>query len=187
MPSPPQIMRQIPVVALLCVLVFSLYGVSPGEAISVRCRLPHSSTLSSAPHCQVEQGRKLGWLPKRATEFDWLDMTLTSHLCDKTPRGGVRFCHQLTLVGERRRITLPEWRSPLTAEVIDRELNQFVTGKSQTTLAWSTPPSPLETCQTLALAVLLSMTAWGWGAWRWPRAKPLPLDGLDDLSLPPKA
>ena len=185
MPSPPWTALRIPVVTVLCALVFALYGVSPGHAISVDCQAPQPNH-DLAPHCQVQRGRRLGWLPQQTAEFDWFDLTLTSRLCDNDPRGGVRFCHRLTLIGADQRVTLPELRTPLTAESMTQNLNRFLAGQSQSHLAWSTPQPWLETLQTLVLALLLSITAWGFGSWRWPTSQPLPMDGIEDLSIPKK-
>jgi hypothetical protein len=179
LPQPPQ---RIPVVALLCMLIFALYAASPGQAISVHCQAPQA-TVS---HCQVAQGRRLGWLPQRATEFDWREFTLDSRLCDNTPRGGVRFCHRLTFIGANRRLTLPEWRTPLTADNVLERLTRFRSGQGPADLTWSTPQPWLETFQTLALALLLTVTTWGLGAWRRPLARPL-IEEDDNDAVPGQA
>lgn len=184
MPSPPWTDLRIPVVAVLCGLVFALYGVSPGQAISLHCQAPQADT--QAPHCQVQQGRRLGWLPKQTSAFDWIDLTMTSRLCDNDPRGGVRFCHRLTLIGENRQVTLSERRTLLSAEAVHQTLHRFMAGQGGSDFAWSTPQPWLDTLHSLLLALLLSITAWGFGSWRWPSDPPLPLDGLDDLTIPKK-
>jgi hypothetical protein len=170
--QPPQ---RLPVVALVCLLIFALYAASPGEAINVHCYAPQATVA----HCQVNQGRRLGWLPQRATEFDWLDFTLDSRLCDNTPRGGVRFCHRLTLMSANRHLTLPELRTPLSADNIVQSLTRFQSGQGPTDLTWSAPQPWLETLQTFTLALLLTITAWGFGFWRW-LPKPLALGDSDD-------
>lgn len=144
--------------ALLCALAFGGYAASPGHAFTLRCQVPDPA--SPVAHCQVDRGRRLGELPDQHTEITWTTFTLTSHLCDNTPQGGVRFCHRFTLLGHPP-LVLPELRTPLTAEVVSQRLRQFLAGQGPDTLVWITPRPLTETLQTLALALLLAVAAWG--------------------------
>lgn len=179
MPFPPWTARRIPVVAVLCALVFAFYGASPGPGISVSCQAPQAEDL--APHCQVQRSRRLGWLPHQRADFLWTDLTLTSRLCDNDPRGGVRFCHRLTLIGPTQQVTLPELRTPLSAAGVTQQLNRFMAGQGRSDLTWSAAPTGLDHFTTLSLALLLSLTAWGLSPWPWPLAPALPMDGVEDL------
>ncbi|MEB3289580.1 MAG: hypothetical protein VKI82_06665 [Leptolyngbya sp.] len=138
--------------------MFSLYGASPGQAITVHCQAPGPS--SPVAHCQVDQGRRLVGLPAQHRDLTWATFTLTSTLCDNTPQGGVRFCHRLTLLGTPP-LVLPEWRTPLTAAAVSQRLRQFLAGQGPDTLTWITPRPPLEPLQTVLLALLLTVTTWG--------------------------
>ena len=163
-------------IAWLCALAFGFYAASPGHAFTLQCQAPDSA--SSVAHCQVDRGRRLGGLPDQHTEITWTTFTLTSHLCDNTPQGGVRFCHRVTLLGDPP-LALPELRTPLAAEVVSQQLRQFLAGgQGPATLAWTAPRPLTETLQTLALALLLAVTAWGLTPR--PRATPPPAPDESD-------
>ena len=185
MPFPPWTARRIPVVAVLCALVFILYGASPSPGISVSCQAPQAEDL--APHCQVQRSRRLGWLPKQTADFTWVDFSLTSSLCDNDPRGGGRFCHRLTLIGTDQEVTLPDLRTPLPAAGVTQQLTRFMAGQEHSDLTWSQSQTGRDHLTTFGLALLLSLTAWGFGFWRWPASSALPMDGIEDLSLAKKS
>lgn len=163
MTFPPQVVPRMVAVAMICVLLFGLHGFGPGKALRLHCSAP-SAAAPSVAQCQLEQGRRLGWLPAQRTTLAWTDFTLASRLCDNTPQGGVRFCHRLTLAGASQRLTLPEWRTPLTPDAISQRLRLFLAGQGQDTFDWSMSQPLTDLLQTWALGLLLAIATWGLGA-----------------------
>ncbi|QQE64481.1 hypothetical protein GFS31_11620 [Leptolyngbya sp. BL0902] len=160
--APPRVVPRLAGVVVVCVLLFCLYGASPGKALRLHCPAP-SAGAPAVAHCQLERGRRLGWLPAQHTTLDWTDFTLASRLCDNIPQGGVRFCHRLTLVGAQQHLTLSEWQTPLTPDAVVQGLRSFLSGQGQEAFDWQTPRPFSETLQTLALGLLLAITTWGLG------------------------
>ncbi len=179
---------RIPVVAVLCALVFLSYGLGASTAMAVVCEAPQiedgASPLAggvAAAHCQVRQERRLGGLPAITTEFNLQDVAITSRLCDNTPRGGVRFCHRLTLIGDQATVTLPEIRTPLNAATLTDSLRRFIAGQGGSAgvipdrqLSWSMPRRFRSQLSTVTIGCLLSVAAWGLWAIQWPRLAPSP-------------
>jgi hypothetical protein len=172
---------RLPVVAVLCVLVFGVYGLGPSPVMAVMCDAPAQVSgmvgtgLTDLAHCQVRQGRRFGWLPARTLEFNLIDVAITSRLCDNTPRGGVRFCHRLTLIGNQDEVTLPEIRTPLAADTLTDSLRGFMVGQGSDHLTWTAPDRLIHQLSTVVLALLLTITAWGFWAVQWPPRQPSPL------------
>ncbi|NJL48589.1 MAG: hypothetical protein HC929_15290 [Leptolyngbyaceae cyanobacterium SM2_5_2] len=207
MQQPIQPLIRIPVVAVLCALVFLGYGLGASPEMAVVCDAPQSlaspiinnaqPSTAAVPsaHCQVCQGRRLGVLPAITTDFDLQDVAITSRLCDNTPRGGVRFCHHLTLIGDRATVTLPEIRTPLTAATLMDNLHRFMAGQGNSSaagaivdrrLSWTTPRRLTTSLSTAAMGGLLAMAAWGLWAVKWPPLDPSPLALDGELSPEPE-
>jgi hypothetical protein len=202
MNQPLQTSIRIPVVAVLCALMFLGYGLGASPEIAVVCEAAQVSDTSSAkagerifPHCQVRQERRLSGLPAVTIGFNLQDTAITSSLCDNTPRGGVRFCHRLTLIGDQATVTLPEIRTPLPATTLTDRLRRFIAdqGSSDTSepvtdrrLSWTTPHSLANQLSTVAIGVLLSVTAWGLWDIKWPPLDPSPLSSDGEPSSNPK-
>lgn len=198
MTSPRHGLRRIPVVAVLCILMFLGYGVFPSPGMAVVCTAPPSRLAPMAAEdasnlvsdaaegerttCQVSRSRRFGWLPPQTQTFALADVEIASRLCDNTPRGGVRFCHRLTLLGDHTSVTLPEVRTPLTATTLTDSLHSFMLGQGSPQLTWSTPHRLRQGLSTMVLGLLLAVAAWGLWPIQWPsqRLASLALDGDDD-------
>lgn len=192
--------RRIPVVALMCAVVFLVYGVLPSPVMAVVCQAPAQTMpapgrttqepgmsamgnqMDDSAQCQVRRSRHFGWLPAQTQTFDLRNVAIASRLCDNTPRGGVRFCHRLTLLGDRDRVTLPEIRTPLTAAALTDTLHSFMAGQGSSQLTWSTPHRLWQWLSTLILGLLVAIAAWGLWPIQWPSQRPssLALDGKDE-------
>jgi hypothetical protein len=66
-------------------------------------------------------------------------------------------------------------------------LTRFMAGQEHSDLTWSQSQTGRDHLTTFGLALLLSLTAWGFGFWRWPASSALPMDGIEDLSLAKKS
>lgn len=198
MTAPLQGWRRIPVVAVLCMATFLGYGISPSPVMAVVCTaspasiadLGSAESLSALARdglardsatCQVSRSRRFGWLPSQTQTFALQDVAIASRLCDNNPRGGVRFCHRVTLLGNRASVTLPDVRTPLTAATLMDSLRNFMAGQGSPQLTWSTPHRLRQWLSTMVLGLLLAIAAWGLWPIQWPpeRRSPLALDGDD--------
>ncbi|PSN13378.1 hypothetical protein C7293_16170 [filamentous cyanobacterium CCT1] len=132
------------------------------------------------------RSRPWAWLP-RAQGFALQEIAIASDLCDNTPRGGVRFCHRLTLLGPGRQLTLPEVRTPLSAAALSDQLHRFMAGEGSPQLAWS-GDRPLFPWRTPAIALLLMAATWALWDVHWPPLLPstLALDGAEGETITTK-
>jgi hypothetical protein len=175
-------LRRVPVVLLLCAVLLGLWGLSlpgPGRVLCDRA-------APGQVYCQAIWPRPWAWLP-RAQRFALQEIAIDSELCDKTPRGGVRFCHRLTLLGPGRQLTLPEVRTPLSATALSDQLHRFMAGEGSPQLAWS-GDRPLLPWRTPVIALLLATASWALWDVRWPPIPPTPLalDGAADAATTTK-
>ncbi|MBD1876581.1 hypothetical protein H6F75_24135 [Nodosilinea sp. FACHB-131] len=161
-------LRQIPVVAVLCLVLLGLWGVSRPAPSTVVC----DRAAPSQVYCRATLPLPWAWLPSRSFLLD--DVAMTSELCDNNPHGGVRFCHRLTLLGADYQITLPEVRTPLAAAALREQLRQFVAGEGSPRLSWSSPGSGVP-WRTLVIGSLLVVASWALWDVRWPPVAPSPL------------
>ncbi|NJL45086.1 MAG: hypothetical protein HC922_03700 [Leptolyngbyaceae cyanobacterium SM2_3_12] len=157
-------LRRLPVVAVLCGLVFLIYGLGLTGRLAVIC----DRAAPNQVQCQVTQPRLFTWLPPSTQLFQLQDVTIASELCDNNPRGGVRYCHRLTLVGTHEQHTLPEVRTPLSATTLLENLRGFIAGEGSPRMAWSTPTTLPNQARTGAIGLLLLVTTWGLWDLRWP-------------------
>lgn len=170
-------LRQIPVVVVLCLALGWLgWVIRPGPS-AVVCDGPTGpvSDHRAAPgqvYCRATLPPPWAWLPGQSFVLD--DVAMTSELCDNNPRGGVRFCHRLTLLGGGHQVTLPEVRTPLSAAAIREQLRQFMDGEGSPRLSWSSPSGTLP-WRTLVIALLLLVATWALWDVRWPPVPPSPL------------
>jgi hypothetical protein len=172
-------LRRVPLVLLLCGLLLGLEGLRGVAPSGVRC----DRTAPGQVTCQTLLPAPWAWLP--ASPLPLEDMAITSRLCDNTPRGGVRFCHRLTLLGPGRSITLPEVRTPLAAAALTDQLQRFIAGEGSPQIQWSRP-SPGVPWRSLGLGLLLAIAAWALWDVRWPPLAPSPL-ALDGSPKKPTA
>jgi hypothetical protein len=112
---------------------------------------------------------------------------MTSELCDNNPRGGVRFCHRLTLLGLGQQATLAEVRTPLSATALRDQIQRFIAGEGGPQLIWSSSPLWLPG-RTVAIAMLLAIATWALWDLRWPPIPPSPLalDGAEHQQQTPR-
>jgi len=138
--------------------------------------------------CQVSHSLLFGWLPLTTTYFSLQDVTIESTICDNTPRGGVRFCHQVTLLGDglkpdlgiyRTTQALPEMRTPLSTATVQDQFQHFIHDRGQDTLTFEITGNWSTYLRTGGVGMLLAIVAWGFWDVQWPSAKisPLALDG----------
>ncbi len=171
-------LRQVPLVIVLCGLLLALWGWQMPDPVGVRCDriAPRQVTCLATLPCPW------AWLPQASHPFQLQDVAITSDLCDKTPRGGVRFCHHLILLGAGQQMALPEIRTPLSGSALSDQLQRFMAGEGSPQLAWSRPAAPLP-LRPLAIVLLLAAATWGLWDLRWPSERPserpsiLTLDG----------
>lgn len=167
-------LRRVPVVLVICGGLLGLWGLSLPGPSSIVC----DREAPDQVYCQAARPRPLAWLPSPQA-FALQEVAIASELCDKTPRGGVRFCHRLTLLGPGRQITLPEVRTPLSATALMGQLHRYMAGEGSPRLVWSGDRSVFP---WRALAIVLLLLAATWALWdvRWPPIPPAPLalDGL---------
>lgn len=168
----------LPILALLCGLIFMIYGGWITQTTTVVCEAPQDEM--AAAMCQVEVGWS-GWATRHRS-FQLQTVAVTSELCDNTPRGGVRFCHRLTLGGDRGQYTLPNIRTPLSATALTADLRRFLAGEASPQLVWSESRSLGAWLHLGAVGLLLAIAAWGlWDIqWPAPAVSPLSLDGVED-------
>lgn len=177
-------LRRVPVVMVLCGLLLGLWGLrmpGPSGVVCDRSGEP-TAALGDTPrpvYCQVQWPRPWAWRPQGERTFQLHDVAITSELCDRTPRGGVRFCHHITLVGMTlagagRQVTLPEFRAPLSGAVLTDQLQGFIAGEGSAHLSWRGDPAlPLR---FLTVILLLAVAIWGLWEVRWP---PIPARDKD--------
>ncbi|MFQ4137262.1 hypothetical protein PGN35_013175 [Nodosilinea sp. PGN35] len=161
-------LRRVPVVVLIGVALLGLWGVSRPSPKTVVC----DRLAPNQVYCRATLPPPWAWLPSQS--FLLGDITLTSELCDNTPRGGVRFCHRITLRGAAHQVTLPEVRTPLSAAAIREQLRQFVAGEGSPRLSWSSATGRIP-WRTLVIALLLGTASWALWDVRWPPLAPSPL------------
>ncbi|PSR13724.1 hypothetical protein C8255_24995 [filamentous cyanobacterium CCP3] len=132
------------------------------------------------------RSRPWAWLSPNQG-FALQEIAIASDLCDNTPRGGVRFCHRLTLLGAGRQLTLPEVRTPLSASALSDQLHRFMAGEGSSQLAWS-GDRPLLPWRTPAIVLLLMAATWALWDVRWPPLPPSPLalDGAEEATITTK-
>ncbi|MGB3309563.1 MAG: hypothetical protein WBG32_21685 [Nodosilinea sp.] len=174
-------LRRVPVVVVICAALLGLWGTHVPGPSSVVC----DRAAPGQVYCQAIRPRAWAWLPPQS--FALQDIAMASDLCDNTPRGGVRFCHRLTLLGPGRQITLPELRTPLSATALSDQLHRFMAGEGSPQLVWSGDRSLLP-WRTPAIALLLSAATWALWDVRWPPVpqSPLALDGAADAAVTTK-
>ncbi|WOD39477.1 hypothetical protein [Nodosilinea sp. E11] len=172
-------LRRIPVVVILGALLVGLWGLSAPAPQGVVC----DRAAPGQVYCQASLPRPWAWWPQSQRAFALEDVALTSELCDNTPRGGVRFCHRLTLRGAEHQVTLSEVRTPLSAAALRDQLHRYIAGEGSPQLIWSSSSLGLP-WRTLAITLLLAIATWALWDIRWPPLRPLPqaLDGLDRSS-----
>jgi hypothetical protein len=161
-------LRQIPVVVVLCLALGGLGGMIRPSPSAVVC----DRTAPGQVYCRATLPPPWAWLPGQSLLLD--DVAMTSELCDNNPRGGVRFCHRLTLLGAGHQVTLPEVRTPLSAAAIREQLRQFVAGEGSPRLSWSSPGGSVP-WRTVGIAGLLLVATWALWDMRWPPVPPSPL------------
>jgi len=178
---------RIPVVAVLCVVMFLVLGLrATGKELTTCDRLAVGQV-----QCRVERSLLLGWLPTTTTQFLLQDVTIDSTMCDNTPRGGVRFCHRVTLLGQDLRADLegqltsqllPEMRTPLSAAMVKDQFLRFIQGDGQPELTFHKRGKLSTYLRTGVLGLLLAIVAWGFWDVQWPpaRVSPLAMDGAED-------
>ncbi|WP_017301487.1 hypothetical protein [Nodosilinea nodulosa] len=175
-------LRRVPVVLVLGAALLGLWIVSLPGPSSVVC----DRAAPAQVYCQANRPRPLAWLP-RPQGFVLQEVAIASELCDNTPRGGVRFCHRLTLLGPGRQLTLPEVRTPLSATALIDQLHRYMDGEGSARLSWS-GDRPRLPGRTLAIALLLLVATWALWDVRWPPVPPVPLalDGATDDAIDTK-
>jgi hypothetical protein len=166
---------RIPVVAVVCALFFTGYGLWVTEQRRVVC----DRLAPQQVQCQVNHALLFGWLPTATTEFRLQDIAIDSTMCDNTPRGGVRFCHRVTLLGSNRAQALPEIRTPLAAATIQKQFKGFMAGEGPTQLSFKMAGELATYIRTGILGLLLMVVAWGFWDIQWPPVpmSPLAIDG----------
>lgn len=177
---------RIPVVAVLCGAIFLIYGFKATAQDLVTCH----RLAPNQVQCQVQQSL-WGWLPTTTTQFLLQDLTIDSTMCDNTPRGGVRFCHRVTLLGKELQPAsgghfisqlLPEMRTPLSAKAVHDQFLRFMQGDGQQELTFQTRGTWSSYLKIGALGLLLATVAWGFWDVQWPpaRVSPLAMDGAEE-------
>ena len=177
---------RIPVVAVICGAIFLVYGFKATTQDLVTCR----RLAPNQVQCQVERSL-LGGLPMTTIQFLLQDLTIDSTMCDNTPRGGVRFCHRVTLLGEAlkdgagsRVISqlLPEMRTPLSAKTVNDQLLRFMQGDGPQELIFQTTGLLATYLQMGILGLLLAIVAGGFWDVQWPpdKVSPLAMDGAEE-------
>ena len=182
---------RIPVVAVFCAAVFIVYGLVSTAQESVTC-----SRLSPGQvQCQVARSLLFGRLPTTTTQFHLRDIAIDSTMCDNTPRGGVRFCHRVTLLGNQPGANeqsrpmaqpLPEMRTPLSATTVRDQFLRFINGEGEKHLTFTLTEQLATHIRTGVLGLLLAIAAWGFWDIQWPpvQISPLAMDGAEQ-ELPP--
>jgi hypothetical protein len=177
---------RIPVVAVVCAAFFLVYGLRSTGQQDITC----NRLAPGQVQCQVVRSLFFGWLPTTTTQFLLQDLTIDSTICDNTPRGGVRFCHHVTLLGEDlsphaqgrpASQLLPEMRTPLSAITVKDKFRNFIQGDGTDKLTFEVTAQPSSYLRTGVLGLLLGIVAWGFWDIQWPpvRVSALAMDGAE--------
>jgi hypothetical protein len=164
-------------VAIGCAVLFALAAVWIGAQQTVACQ-----GLTNQMQCQTQQVLWGQRLPLFTTDFEPVDVEVHSTLCDNTPRGGVRFCHQITLMTQdNQAYPLPEFNSPLSPQAIEEQWQEFMRGNGEPPLPLNTMGTPIDYLTMATLGGLLMVIAWGFWDIRWPPSpiSPMAIDGID--------
>ncbi len=180
---------RIPVVAVVCAAVFTVFGLTSTAQQSITC----DRLAPGQVQCQVARSLLFGILPTTTTQFWLQDIAIDSTMCDNTPRGGVRFCHQVTLLGNQpetdgrsRSLSqpLPQMRTPLSAATVRDQFLRFIKGEGEKRLTFAVTGQLAAYIRTGILGLLLAIAAWGFWDIQWPpvQVSPLAMDGADQES-----
>lgn len=157
---------RLPMVAWICAGVFLLYLLLATGQQVIQC----DRTPTGDRQCQSRQSLLLGQITWFSQRFELKGIDLESDLCDNTPRGGVRFCHHLTLVAEDRSYPLPMFRSPLSSATIRESFDRLQAGDYPQGLTFQATRRSLVAWRIDLMALLLMIVAWGFWDWGLPPA-----------------
>lgn len=172
--------------AVLCAVLFTAYGLFATGQRSITCE----RLAPGQVQCQADRSLLFGWLPTTTTQFWLQDIAIDSTMCDNTPRGGVRFCHRVTLLGNQFKIDgrgkfisqpLPEMRTPLSVATIRDKFLRFINGEGEKHLTFRVSGQLSSYIKTGVIGVLLAIAAWGFWDIQWPSTgvSPLAMDGAE--------
>lgn len=144
---------------LICVVVFSLYGLLTTGSHRVSCdRSPSGQVLCHDRHTLL-----FGQIPYQDRQFSPEDVQVNAVISDATPRGGVRFTHRIILVGAGEPVMADPIVSPLSAAEVSTRLRRYLQGDGPTHLDLGTDRTGTALVRSLLLAGLLAVVVWGLG------------------------
>lgn len=164
----------LPIVAIACLGCFILYVLLTTGYQSLTCeRLAPGSVQCEASHTYL-----FGAFNRTDARFSLEDVTVASELSDRTPRGGVRFRHALTLEGRDSQFAPDAFQSPLSGAAIKAQILAFIGGEGPLVMTFERSAQGPALARCGLMALLLSVVAWGFWHIRWPRS-PAPTPHLE--------
>ncbi|MBE9078863.1 hypothetical protein IQ241_16450 [Romeria aff. gracilis LEGE 07310] len=173
--SPSESRFHLPIIAIACVALFLGYVLFTTGYKSLTCE----RLIPGSVQCESTDSYLFGLVTRGRQSFDLKDVQVESELRDRTPRGGVRFSHTITLWGEGRSFSSDPFRSPLSRAAIREQLQSFIEGKGPLILNFQHSPQVFALIRSGLLAILLGIVAWSFWDIRWP-PNPPPVSKLPD-------
>lgn len=158
----------IPIVGVACLLVFLAYVLLTTGYQSLTCE----RFAPGSVQCEAIDTYLFGFIAQPQQQFQLQTVEVTSELSDRTPRGGVRFRHTLTLKGDTGEFASDPFQSPLSGAAIKQQVQSFMAGEGPLLLTFQHSTSVATLFRSGALALLLSIVAWSFWDIRWPRSLP---------------
>lgn len=173
--SPSEPRFHLPIIAVVCIVLFLGYMLLTTGYKSLTCERVAPGSIQ----CESTDSYLFGLVTRAHQSFDLEDVQVESELRDRTPRGGVRFDHTVTLWGKGHSFASDPFRSPLSRAAIREQLQSFIEGKGPLVLNFQHSPQVFALIRSGLLAILFSIVTWSFWDIRWPPMPP-PASKLPD-------
>ena len=160
--------RQLPVIAVACLIVFLSYVLFTTGYQSLTCE----RVAPGGVQCESVDNYLFGLVARPRAAFPLEEVEVDSDPRDRNPRGGVRFHHTIILNGENHSFSSDPFRSPLSQMAIRKQIQAFMQGEGPAVLNFQRSTQVLALVRSDLLAALLGIVAWGFWDVRWPLSSP---------------